>query len=334
MKTRGLKLFVLLFLVSSSQIHLTRSSFTATSAVENNRVSARCWAAPSAPNLSSPSNNTYSKNSGVTFSWNPSTSSCPIAVVAYKFEAYDNSNLTGPPIYSSDWIPGTSFPVSSMSDGVYSWRVSAQDQYGNEMTSAVWTLTVDTVKPVSIITTPLNPGSDNTVYTLFWNGDITGTAADSGSGVDHVELSIHRLILDLFWNSTNWISGTESTVRVPATGTSTWSYSLPNPHIGVFLITSHAVDKAGNVENSYSITVVNDEPDQTTEKISTPTPTPEPTEEISPTPTSEPTPTDTPTPTPTIEPSPTDTPTPTPEITDTPAPTETPTETPAPTPEP
>lgn len=142
------------------------------------------------------------------------------------------------------------------SDGT--WGLMDTESLTNNVTVA------DTIKPVSIITIPTNPGSNNTVLTLFWNGDVSGTAADTGSGINRVELSIHDLVADQYWNGISWVFGSESSVRVPATGTSNWTYNLPGPHIGTFSITSHAIDNAGNVENSYTITIINNsEPEET-----------------------------------------------------------------------
>jgi hypothetical protein len=96
---------------------------------------------------------------------------------------------------------------------------------------------------------------DNQILKLFkWNGHIKGTATDNLSGVDHVEVSIHREILDLYWDGSDWVKGSENSTRVIATGTANWSYQFKNrPAFGIFKIISHAVDKAGNIENSATV---------------------------------------------------------------------------------
>lgn len=141
------------------------------------------------------------------------------------------------------------------------WQVGSDGTWGltdTEVLSNTVT-TADTIKPESIITNPFNLGSDNIVLTVNWNGDIQGTASDSGSGVNRVELSIYRVLVNRYWNGSSWVNGSESSVRVPAVGTTNWSYNLPPPHLGIFIITSHAIDNAGNLENSYTITINNTE---------------------------------------------------------------------------
>ncbi len=137
------------------------------------------------------------------------------------------------------------------SDGT--WGLTATETVDNTITSGVW----DVTPPTSTITYPFNSNGDNMVqYTYIWNGKVEGTAHDDLSGVDHVELSISRTLLGLYLDKyNNWVNGTETGTRVLATPTSadwsTWSYSFHNqPPLGRFRIIAHAVDKAGNVENS------------------------------------------------------------------------------------
>ncbi len=133
------------------------------------------------------------------------------------------------------------------------------DEAGNCYTSELTSngADIDKTKPTSEITSPSNGGSGSTFYTNDWNGLISGTANDILSGVDRVTLSIQR-VDGQFWNGEGWSTGTEEDTRVTATGTVNWTYSLPNPTEDTYFIISHAIDNAGNVENSYELTIVFD----------------------------------------------------------------------------
>jgi hypothetical protein len=89
----------------------------------------------------------------------------------------------------------------------------------------------------------------------FWDKLIMGTAEDEISGVKEVWLSIYLETEDKYWNGTAWIDGTETGTRVKATGTEDWEYVINSQTLpfGTYRITSHAVDNAGNIENSYVI---------------------------------------------------------------------------------
>lgn len=131
------------------------------------------------------------------------------------------------------------------------------DASGNtgEVTATV--SNIDKTFPTSVITLPSNTETNQTVFSNSWDGTITGTANDNVY-VDHVLLSIKRSSDNTFWNGEEWIEGTENTTRVIASNTNSWFYILSNPNEDTYTIISHAVDTAGNVENSYSVTIVLD----------------------------------------------------------------------------
>ena len=145
--------------------------------------------------------------------------------------------------------------------GEWKLRAACKDAAGNYAQSEL-TVSVDNVKPESIITTyDLADGGE--VETASFSGLIEGTATDDNSGVDHVLLSISHLAFGAdevdteYWDATAsaWVA-TESTFR--ATGTDTWSYQLTDVPEGIYNVTSHAVDKSGNVESTYTIKIVYD----------------------------------------------------------------------------
>ncbi|MFH0772758.1 MAG: signal peptidase I [bacterium] len=177
---------------------------------------------------------------------------------------------------SGNVVTYTAYATAEMTTAYY---IEALDSLGNVLSYTqpqsigfTCTFTVDRTKPTSIITTPVNAGSHTTVYIApsEWDGVISGTAADAGSGVTQVKLSIYDQGTHLYWNGSSWGIGTEATVRVDATGTTSWSYPLtPVPFGTTYTITAHAIDNANNIEDSYVLTIVF----PTSTLIITPTPT-------------------------------------------------------------
>jgi hypothetical protein len=258
-------------------------------AVSSNTFSTGCWVSPTVPILNSPAdqsivgkNSSWSKNPVMT--WSASTSSCPLSTGIYYIYQSSYDSLVLSPIYTSDKLTNSFIPATGTPDGVYYWHVKACDSLDHcSAWSNPWKLTVDNTLPTSAITYPFNSNGDNMIqYTYLWNGKATGTAADnlSGSGVNHVELSIERTLLNLFWDGSNWVSDPNVRVHVDVSGPNNyWSYQFNNqPPFGRFRIIAHAVDNAGNTENSATIEFDNDEVVTSPEPIETPTPSvvPEP----------------------------------------------------------
>lgn len=289
MPKRIVKLVILLLIIGITRINTTNASFTSQQTVSGNHISTGCWIAPSVPTLVFPANDSYA-GSGSSWDlnpvmdWNDSSSTCPLpTTISYQYESYSDAGLTHL-LFQSGWLALPQIPAPGTPDGVYYWHVRAKDNWGNTSAfSPTWKFTVDRVKPTSTITTPANNGSNSIVYSTSWDGVIAGTALDNLSGVNHVDLSIHRASDDTYWNGTNWVSGTESTVRVPASGTTSWTYTV-NDHSTVtdYTITSHAVDNAGNVENSYVVDISCKNPQQNL-LLSIPDITPTATPEATPT---------------------------------------------------
>lgn len=159
---------------------------------------------------------------------------------------------------------GNSVTVST--EGEHVIKYFSVDNAGNteEVKTASNTVKVDTVEPTSEITTfDLENGGE--VETATFSGLIEGTATDATSGVDHVLLNISHLGFGedeserQYYDATAsaW-SPTSSLFR--ATGTGSWSFQIPEEDVieGIYTVTSHAVDVAGNVENTYTISIVYD----------------------------------------------------------------------------
>jgi hypothetical protein len=112
---------------------------------------------------------------------------------------------------------------------------------------------------MSIITT-FDLSNGGSVTTPNWDGRVDGTASDDRSGVNLVKLEIARTLfgasLKEYWNGSGWQN---DSVMFDATGSTAWNYQLPTPvDEGTYQVTSHAVDNAGNIENTYSITIIYD----------------------------------------------------------------------------
>jgi hypothetical protein len=354
MKKHILKIVALLAILSFWRINLTNAVFSAQATIAGNTVTTGDWTPPTIPGpigwtienppvgsdyISGTDFDRYATCGGaVNYSpmsniWKPSTDTSAITYEREVYSPIDNR------IYVNSSLTTNYENGGGATDGTTYWvRVRAKDAAGNY---SDWTpkcsVTYDTTKPTSIITTPANTGSNSIVYASSWDGIVAGTAADNLSGIHHVDISIHRSD-DTYWNGSGWITGSESTVRVTTAGTTSWTYTVTDHSVlTTYTITSHAVDNAGNVEDSYILNIACKEPQPVLmSSIPTPTPTPSPEETDSPTPTPTATPEDTISPTPTPEPtaeiSPTPTPTDTPTPTADPSPTDTLTPTPTPTP--
>ncbi len=279
MQKRIVKLVILLLIIEITRINTTNASFTSQQTVSGNHVSTGCWAAPSVPTLVSPANNSYAGSGSAwdvnpVMDWNDSSSTCPLSTtISYQYESYSDSGLTHL-LFRSGWLSLSKIPAPGTPDGVYYWHVRARDNWGNTSSySSPWKLTVDRVKPTSIISSPANNGSNSVVYSSSWDGSISGTSNDDRSGVNHVDLSVHRLSDNTYWNGTNWVSGTEPTVRITAIGTTNWTYAVADHSaLTTYTIISHAIDNAANIENSYVLNLVYGNP-QSPATALTPTPT-------------------------------------------------------------
>lgn len=193
----------------------------------------------------------------ITADWDNSTDNNSIS----KYEYF----ITYPKIgggfgtWSTFITPSQYSGVFNQAEGVHKFKVRAYDTNGNISDwSNECSITYDKTLPTSIITKPWNSDHDHDVnfpVVWFWNGKVEGTASDNFE-IDHVELSIYRQIAERYWNGSSWINdGTELTTRVRADGTTNWSYQIDPMYIplGKFKIVAHAIDKAGNIENSATI---------------------------------------------------------------------------------
>ncbi|MDD2482784.1 MAG: signal peptidase I [Candidatus Shapirobacteria bacterium] len=283
-------IFFILFISASfslSSIHLIKAVFSDTVSIDGINISIADFTKPTIPiNLhwSNPdiSCGGYTNSYTATPNWDDSLDD--IAITKYEYEIIYPTKIGTTGIWHTFITSSQYTGVFNQGEGLHTFRVRAYDANGNISDwSDSCSVTYDKTIPSSLITRPmLNLEQDNDIYTIkpvieFWDKEIHGTAFDQLSGVKNVDLSIYSYRENKFWNGTEWLNGTEQTVRVTAQGTTDWEYKINADSIpfGFYKIIAHAIDKAGNVENSATI-----EFEYVPTSVETITPTPIPTTDI------------------------------------------------------
>lgn len=199
-----------------------------------------------------------------------------IANVSYRVEntndattVFDWQNATASDGTFSDITENFVTNLGSLVDGAYTFLVRAIDRAGNQGTATEVELIVDTTDPISTITT-YNLEDGEEVQTSTFDGLIEGSATDLptdiASGVDYVLLSISHLGFGedeentQYWDDEagTWVDESSLFRAIWDDEAQTWEYQLPDTPEGFYTVTSHAVDKAGNVEDTYTIKIVYD----------------------------------------------------------------------------
>lgn len=203
--------------------------------------------------------------STATFAWTVDTTA-PNLSTKMTYSGWYTSNQTSTFTYAdtNGIASGTPVTCTISTEGTAqtcSVTPNVCDNAGNCNTTLVTSngADIDKTAPTSTIDTPTNTGSGSTLYTNSWNGSLAGGTSDGTSGITKVWLSIHRASDDTYWNGVSWSVGTEATVRVQTTGTTAWTYALPTPLDDTYVVKSHAQDTAGNLEDSYTLTIVLDQ---------------------------------------------------------------------------
>jgi hypothetical protein len=201
--------------------------------------------------LIEPKNGSINNVNNLRFLWN-FTDSDSYNQTAYQLIIDDNITFTNIK-YNSGKINSTNnFTLFSdvmnkdfLSEGTWYWKVRTKDNDGDwGHYSKPWKLVIDTIAPNSKINFPVN----NTYYNCV--DSIYGTANESvnGTGLNNVEISIHRVDDDTYFDGLSWI-GTETWLQTD--GTSNWTYnsSVITWFSGwEYNIRSRAIDVPLNVE--------------------------------------------------------------------------------------
>jgi len=181
-------------------------------------------------------------------------------VVAGPNTIYNASSFTDESLFTWNTNSG-SFP-----DGTYTIDLEARDKADNKDAGSVKTISVivDNTVPESTITFPVGD-DDGIVYSNDWDGTITGTASDTTSGVAGVKVSVKNSEGN-YWNSNTAAFDSATDVLNDAaitsgmgTDSATWAFGVTLPEgDDSYTIKSHATDNVGNMENTYTLTIVLD----------------------------------------------------------------------------
>lgn|GEM_PF-7029839 len=189
----------------------------------------------------------------------------PTSVSSTSFSNWYNTNQTATFTYSdaNGIVSGNNPTCDITTEGVNqtcSVTPNVCDTAGNCNTTPVTSngANIDFTLPASIITFPENPNSESTIYTNAWDGSIQGTASDTLSGVQAVQVSIQNS-LGQFFDGDSFIDTENEILRDTTFSDGNWEYTgLTTPLEDSYIIQSHAIDNAGNIENTYEITIILD----------------------------------------------------------------------------
>ncbi len=209
---------------------------------------------PSLPVHQTPLDGAVVRPLGLILDWSdavdPSLSS-----VTYQYQsALSNATTTGnalsTPIYSAT-LSTSQIDASGTSEGTYFWQVKACDTAHNctEWTNP-WSLVVDMTAPVSSFTSP-NPDSnieDEFITIAGSTTDLHNVASTT------LEFAPYTASVGETPASCGAYTTITSLVQGVASTTFNWSYNWTPAEDGVYCLTAHGQDEAGNTEASPFIT--------------------------------------------------------------------------------
>lgn len=166
MKKIIFKSLLALVLILSPRVMGTNSFFSSTATITGNTFSMAaaapsCDSEPTEPVLLTPEDHATLATSEATFTWQAASSNCEGANLTYKLEAFENDNLHGTPVFSSDWQTGLSFHRSGITQKHIFWHVLVKDQFGNTNQTDVFHLNFD------LDVSPPPPSSPDVVINEF-----------------------------------------------------------------------------------------------------------------------------------------------------------------------
>jgi hypothetical protein len=114
--------------------------------------------------------------------------------------------------------------------------------------------TLITLNPTVNISYPIN-GNTYGGFGATWSGTITGTASSNSAGtISSTAVAIEDTSTGKWWSGTSFSAGSQT--FLPASGTTSWSYSLPASKLTGFSnysVTGEAADSLGNVGTSSTV---------------------------------------------------------------------------------
>ena len=125
----------------------------------------RFFVTASSVSLKTPAANTFQKNNGLYYSWNP----VPLAAL-YRVEVKDANGGS-----SSVETAATAYAPSIVNDGAYQWRVVALDPSRGAIATSAWrTFKVDATKPTVTAWTPNSLGKPTSRVTVTFSEKVVG----------------------------------------------------------------------------------------------------------------------------------------------------------------
>ena len=215
----------------------------------------------------------YSNNGHVTVTWGAATLGNNQPVLGYYVTRTNASNVTvaacGTSIAtltsSTSCTDGSGAPPANTTvpDGTYTYNVTAAYHLWGTAASSAGSVIVDTAPPTSTLTFPTSAGpfkasswtAGCNVAPFNATNTICGTAADVGSGLSGVAVSIQSTsgtTSGMYWGGSSFNQATEtgSALRTASSsdGFAHWTLSFPAANLpdGTFTVRVHAIDAAGN----------------------------------------------------------------------------------------
>jgi glucose/arabinose dehydrogenase len=133
--------------------------------------------------------------------------------------------------------------MPALSPGKYTFAAVGSDYRGNVGFSSDVIFFVGGTSPILTVETPRSGFSYNSLATA------TGKVSDAGE-ISQVRGTLYRYSNGTWWNGTTW---TTTSTEVNATGTSTWSFTLPTLPEGKYAFTATARDNQGRARTSKSV---------------------------------------------------------------------------------
>lgn len=164
------------------------------------------------------------------------------------------STPLGTVVSGTTWSRSTAMPGgANLSNGAYTLTATAYDKTGNSKVASI-SCTVDTALPTISVTAPVN----NTMYSSL--SSTTGTAADTGgSGLSTIKVLLYRYgnasTAAGYWAGSSTWTATYSAAsnERAASGTTSWSLTLPTLAYGQYIMHATAWDKASNATTSANV---------------------------------------------------------------------------------
>ncbi len=158
--------------------------------------------------------------------------------------SHTDATTTTPGSGTFDTNPFAFTPITSGNGSV---DVFTTDGAGNQSSTTSFTVQNDTLAPTASVAFP----SASVYNTSGWSGTLSGTASDSGAGVNTVEVAIHDNTANSDYDGSGFGGGGQQFLA--PTGTTSWSYALAAAKLTdghSYTVTVETIDNLGNTDPS------------------------------------------------------------------------------------